>query len=161
MDRVDVLDRVLAALAESETRFCVIGGVAVNAYVEPVVTLDLDLVIVSADLPNLEARLQDLRIERFPHSLNISGQGSDLRIQVQMDPRYQPFLARATARDVLGLSLPVAALEDVLQGKLWAVQDAERRASKRQKDLADIARLIETYPDLRERVPEDVRRKLL
>jgi len=33
------------------------------------------------------------------------------------------------------------AIEDVLQGKLWAVQDTQRRASKRQKDLADIAEL--------------------
>jgi hypothetical protein len=57
----------------------------------------------------------------------------------------------------LGVALPVAALEDVFQGKLWAV----RRASKRQKDLADIARLIEAYPALRDRVPEDVARKSL
>jgi hypothetical protein len=38
---------------------------------------------------------------------------------------------RLTSR--LGVTLPVAALEDVFQGKLWAVQDADRRASKRQK----------------------------
>jgi hypothetical protein len=59
------------------------------------------------------------------------------------DPRYQAFITRAASRSVLGVTLPVAALEDVFQGKLWAVQDADRRASKRQKDLADIARLIE------------------
>jgi len=54
------------------------------------------------------------------------------------------------------LRLPVAAPEDVLQGKIWAVQDAERRPSKRQKDLADIARLLEAQPALRERVPAEV-----
>jgi hypothetical protein len=43
--------------------------------------------------------------------------------------------------------LPVASLDDPLQGKLWAAQDATRHPSKRQKDLADIACLkpIHTY----------------
>lgn len=62
---------------------------------------------------------------------------------------------------MLGLLLPIAAIEDVLQGKLWAVQDPTRRASKRQKDLADIARLLEVAPELRGRVPEAVREKLV
>jgi hypothetical protein len=59
------------------------------------------------------------------------------------------------------LRLPVAPVEDVLQGKLWAVLDPARRASKRQKDLADIARLLEAYPDLRDQVPSEVLAKLL
>lgn len=159
-DAADVLGRALDLLRRLGVRFCVIGDVAVNAYVKPVVTLDLDLVIVSADAFEIEQHLEGFRLERFPHSLNISAPGSDLRIQIQTDPRYQAFVERAAPLEVLGLTLPVAALEDVLQGKLWAVQDPERRASKRQKDLADIARLIEQYPQLRARVPEDVLQKL-
>ena len=57
--------------------------------------------------------------------------------------------------------LPVAKIEDVLHGKVWAVQDPTRRASKRQKDLADIARLLETDPILREEVPDDVLARLV
>jgi hypothetical protein len=34
--------------------------------------------------------------------------------------------------------------------------DPARRPSKRQKDLADIARLLEAYPALRENVPTEV-----
>jgi hypothetical protein len=68
---------------------------------------------------------------------------------------------RAERRDVLGLTLPVARVEDVLQGKIWAVQDRMRRPSKRQKDLADIARLLESYPDLRNDVPREVLALLL
>ena len=49
----------------------------------------------------------------------------------------------------------------MLQGKLWAVQDPTPRASKRQKDLADIVRLIEAYPHLGDRVPGDVLAKLV
>jgi hypothetical protein len=39
--------------------------------------------------------------------------------------------------------------------------DPERRASKRQKDLADIARLLEHRPDLRAHVPELVLDRLV
>jgi hypothetical protein len=62
---------------------------------------------------------------------------------------------------VLGVTLPVAAIEDILQGKIWAAEDTTCRASKRQKDLADIARLLEEQPALRARVPESVRQRLV
>jgi hypothetical protein len=62
---------------------------------------------------------------------------------------------------VLGVPLRVARVEDVLRGKVWAASDSTRRASKRQKDLADIARLIEAYPDLRTSVPAELLQRLL
>jgi Nucleotidyl transferase AbiEii toxin, Type IV TA system len=68
---------------------------------------------------------------------------------------------RAAPRDVLDLPLPVAAAEDVLTGKIWAAIDLEPRASKRQKDLADIARLIENYPELRNQVPPEILDRLI
>jgi hypothetical protein len=34
-------------------------------------------------------------------------------------------------RDVVGLQLPIASLEDVLQGKIWAALDLGCRPSKR------------------------------
>ena len=133
-----------------------------NAYVEPVVSLDLDVVIASDHLAKVESLLdKTFDVERFPHSLNVSGRDSDLRIQIQLDPRYGAFVDRATTREVLGLRLPVAAADDVLRGKVWAVQDLGRRGSKRQKDLADIARLVESYPELRATVPADVLARLV
>ncbi len=56
----------------------------------------------------------------------------------------------------LGYRLSVAALEDVLRGKVWAYSDEERRQSKRQKDLADILRLVETHPHLKDRLPPEI-----
>ena len=50
--------------------------------------------------------------------------------------------------------MPVAVLEDLLQGSVWAAQDTNGRASKRQKDLADIARILESFPHLRSAVPD-------
>ena len=62
-------------------------------------------------------------------------------------------------KDVMGYKMKVAAIEDVLQGKIWAYSDEQRRKSKRQKDLADIFRLIETYPHLKDLLPESLKNK--
>lgn len=162
MDESDFLNRILAVLKEAGIRYCVIGGQAVNAYVEPLVSLDLDLVVATDQLGDLEGHLAPpFQVQRHAHSLNASAPGSDLRVQFQTDPRYSAFYERAQMRTVLGVDLPVACLEDVLQGKVWAVQDPSRRPSKRQKDLADIARLLELRPDLRGHVPEPVQAQLL
>ena len=161
-DHADFLSRVIELLSGHAIRYCVLGGQGVNAYVDPVVSLDLDVVIAVEQLPEVERLLgKEFAIERFPHSINVSARGSDLRLQLQTDPRYEAFLAKATVRDVLGVPLPVASLEDVLQGKIWAALDPSRRASKRQKDLADIARLIESYPHLRQRVPDELLARLV
>jgi hypothetical protein len=140
----------------------VVGGQAVNAYAEPLVSLDLDGAI-AVDQPALVETLlgQAIIVEPFPQGLNVSLPGSDLRVQVQTDPRYAAFVDRADVRAVLGLQLPVGSLGDVLQGKVWTAMDATRRPSKRQKDLAEIARLLESYPDLREGVPAEVLARLL
>ncbi len=160
-DQADFLERLVGLLREHNIRFCVIGGHAVNAYVEPVVTLDLDIVVATDQVDRVEALLAShFQVKRFAHSMNVSAPGSDLRVQIQTDPRYTPFVDRASEKAVLGIVLPVASLEDTLQGKVWAVQDPRRRASKRQKDLADIARLLEAYPELRTRVPQEILRRL-
>jgi hypothetical protein len=44
---------------------------------------------------------------------------------------------------------------------VWAALDETRRASKRQKDLADISRLLEAHPKLRSRVPQSLLDRLL
>ena len=57
----------------------------------------------------------------------------------------------------MGYVMKVASLENVLQGKIWAYLDKERRASKRQKDLADIFRIIEKYPTLKKLLPKKIK----
>ncbi|HEX9688198.1 MAG TPA: nucleotidyl transferase AbiEii/AbiGii toxin family protein [Thermoanaerobaculia bacterium] len=161
-DRADFLEELIGLLESHAVSYCVVGGQGVNAYVDPVVSLDLDLAIAAREAPRLESLLREhFRVESFPHSLNVSQTGSDLRVQIQTDPRYAEFVDRAERRDVLGLTLPVARVEDVLQGKIWAAGDRARRPSKRQKDLADIARLLESYPRLRDVVPEEILARLI
>ena len=127
----------LIRICESFGPYCLIGGLAVNCYVEPVYTLDADIVVISANLDRVAS-----------HSLNASAPRSDLRIQFITDTRYQAFLERANDAEVLGVSACVASLQDVAQGKLWAYSDPTRRLSKRKKDELDLIRLAEAYPKL-------------
>jgi hypothetical protein len=161
LDKSNLLEEVFALLQDNRVRFRVIGGQAVNAYVEPLVSLDLDLAVAVDQVDQVrELMRKHFQVEAFPHSLNISSVGSNLRVQFQTDPRYSDFVDRASIREVLGLRLPVAAVEDVLQGKMWAASSSERRDMKRKKDLFDIARLLESYPHLKARVPEDILHQL-
>ena len=70
----------LIEACESFGPYCLIGGLAVNCYVEPVYTLDADLVVVAVNLPTLAARVCP---------------ASKLRIQFTTDERYQSFLGRS------------------------------------------------------------------
>jgi hypothetical protein len=162
MDHSNLLENLIELLRKNDVRFCVIGGQAVNAYAEPLVSLDLDLAVAVDQIDKVDALLdQYFTLKRFSHSLNVTIPDSDVRVQIQTDERYGSFIERASPRFILGLELPVASVEDVLQGKIWAVSDSGRRGSKRQKDLADIARLLENYPHFRSLVPQEILERLL
>jgi hypothetical protein len=156
----DLLALLLRLLSSTSSDYCIIGGLAVNAYVEPVVSLDLDIVVVASqiDLVCREATAAGLKVEKFSHSVNLTSTRSDLRIQIQTDERYQQFINRGESKTILGYEMRVASIEDVFQGKVWAYSDSTQRRSKRQKDLADILRLVETYPHLASRLPENIRK---
>jgi hypothetical protein len=155
----DIIQMLLNIIARIETPYCIIGGLAVNAYADPVVSLDLDIVVIAHHIEELctKAVAAGLQVERFEHSINLSSSISHLRIQLQTDAQYQEFIPRSERKNVLGYEMMVATIEDVITGKLWAYMDQTRRKSKRQKDLADITRLVETHPDLLMRLPDSVR----
>jgi len=157
----DVIQLFIDGLSTSNADYCVIGGLAVNAYAEPVVSLDLDIIVAVENIETVCNTLEaHFKIERFAHSVNFSTDKSDLRIQLQTDPRYQNFINRAKEQNVLGYKLKVASVEDVLQGKIWAYSDEQRRKSKRQKDLADIVRLLEVYPALADLLPLSIKERI-
>jgi hypothetical protein len=95
-----------------------------------------------------------IKAHRF--SANLEGKGQ-LAIQVTTDPRYAEMAERSSLTDLLGMRLPVAALEDSFQGKLWAWSDPERRPLKRRKDELDLLRLVEAWPELKAKLPEGLR----
>lgn len=48
--KTDIIQTLLDILAETGSRYCLIWDLAVNAYVEPVVSLDLDIVVTVQDV---------------------------------------------------------------------------------------------------------------
>jgi hypothetical protein len=152
----------VVGICEALGPYCLVGGLAVNCYVEPVFTLDADFVLVSDKLAELKAEVsrRGFATQEFPHPLNAQAKESELRIQFTTDRRYQSFPQRAARREVLGVQVRVAALDDLVQGKLWAFADPERRLTKRKKDELDLLRLAEKYPHLKERYPPELRLQL-
>jgi hypothetical protein len=148
----------LVSILNRRGAWCLIGGLAVNCYVEPVYTLDADVVVIASELPAIKNELikAGFSVEEFPHSLNARMSKSDLRIQFSLDPRYQDFVNHTTVRDVLGQNVPVASLENVVRGKIWAWSDKRRRVSKRKKDELDLIRILEAYPELRHTMPQEI-----
>lgn len=138
--------------------WCLIGGLAVNHYVEPIYTMDADVIIVAA---NLAAIQQDLtaagfRVKVFAHSVNATKAESKLSLQFTTAARYQPFIERAQLAEVLGCMVPVASLPDIIKGKVWAWSDPTRRLSKQMKDELDLVRIGERYRDLRHLLPDQI-----
>lgn len=150
--------------------YCLVGGLAVDCYVEPIYTADVHAVVIAARMDDLKRELIQscFSVDEFPHSLNARAPASELRIQFTSDPRYQPFLGRAQEKEVLGVRVSVAKLEDLVQGKLWAFLDPERRLTNfgasalatRKKDELDLLRLAEAYPHLRDLYPPELRTQL-
>ena len=150
----DALVRIL----NKNKPWCLIGGLAVNCYVEPVYTIDADIVIVADRLRQIcdEMERAGFEIQKFEHSINAKRGASQLRVQFTTDARYQEFLTNTEKREVLGQQVPVATLENIVLGKVWAWKDQSRRASKRKKDELDLLRIAEAYPKLREKIPAEI-----
>ena len=107
-----------------------------------------------AGLPALDFRLE------HQSELSEEEQMRKVSVQISTEEVYREFPARSVQADIHGILMRVASLPDTLQGKILAYRDAERRASKRQKDLLDITRLVEAHPKLKKILPADVARKI-
>ncbi|MEP6708403.1 MAG: hypothetical protein ABJC05_12830 [Pyrinomonadaceae bacterium] len=153
---------LLVSILNKHGWWCLIGGLAVNCYVEPVYTLDADVVVAAAEAESIRNDLSasGFSIQEFPHSINARMLGSELRIQLSTDPRYQDFLQDTQIKEVLGEQVPVASLSKLVQGKIWAWKDDSRRATKRKKDELDLMRILEAYPETRSSMPEEISKQV-
>ena len=153
---------LVETLERREIPWCMIGGLAVNHWAEePMATADVDLVIALERVEEAVKSLSEAGFvsERFKWSINLKGH-SKVSVQISTEDFYREFPARSVAADIHGILMRVAGREDTLRGKLQAYADTERRPSKRQKDLLDIARMVEAHPDLGAQVPADILDKL-
>ncbi len=158
----DDVMRLVDCLERNDIKWCAIGGVAVNHWAEePMVTQDVDFAVTTEDIE----RVYDLLVnagftgEKHQWSINFKGR-SKISIQMSTGDVYLSFPERSVPADVHGILLRVASLEDTLKGKILAWGDTKRRQSKRLKDFADIARLVESHPKLWAMLPENLQNQI-
>lgn len=158
----DDVMRLVDCLERADVAWCAIGGVAVNHWAEQsMVTQDVDFVVAAETIEQTVSTLEEagFHCERFDWSINFKGR-STVSFQLSTEDFYRDFPSRAVPADVHGILLRVACLEDTLKGKIKAWSDPERRQSKRLKDLADIARLIESHPHLWDMLSADLKQQV-
>jgi len=155
----DDVMRLVNCLERADVAWCAIGDLSVNHWAEqPMVTQDVDFVVAAEAVERIVSFLEEagFRSERFEWSIKFKGR-STVSIQLSTEDFYYDFPSRAVPADVHGILLRVASLEDTLKGKMKAWSEPERRHSKRLKDLADIAPLVEAHPHLWELLTDDLR----
>ncbi|HLA83434.1 MAG TPA: nucleotidyl transferase AbiEii/AbiGii toxin family protein [Thermoguttaceae bacterium] len=158
----DDVMRLIDALERADVLWCVIDGVAVNHWAgQAMVTQDVDFVVAPDFLERAVAALEaaGFRSETFEWSVNFQGR-SAVSMQLSTEDFYRDFASRAVPADVHGILMRVASLQDTLAGKVKAWSDPARRQSKRIKDLADIARLVEAHPELLNSLNDELRQQL-
>lgn len=158
----DDVMRFVNALEKADIVWCAIGGVAVNHWAaEQMVTQNVDFVVAADSIEKAETALVKAGFKKksFDWSINFKGK-SKVSIQLTTEEFYRDFAARGVAADVHGILLRVASVEDTLAWKIRAWSDPTRRQSKRLKDLADIARLIESNPVLWEKLTEELKSQI-
>ena len=150
---------VADVLERAGVPYALIGGVAVQLHtVEPRSTLDIDVAVPRFDDVPREALLAAgfEYTGRHAHSDNWRAPGDGplvTRVAVQFsaeDVGIAEAVARAKSMVLAeGLLLRVATAEDLITLKLAAAGEPQRRASKREHDLADVLALLEAHPQLR------------
>lgn len=158
----DDVMRLVDCLERADIPWCAIGGVAVNHWAdEPMVTQDVDFVVAAESIENAVALLEaaGFAATRFDWSVNFKGT-SKVSLQLSTEDFYRDFASRSVPADVHGILLRVASLRDTLAGKIKAWNTADRRQSKRIKDLGDISRLVESHPELWAELPPDLQSEI-
>ena len=155
------LENIIDIIKSKDIPYCIIGGLGVNAYAEPVVTLDCDIVVLIDKLSELINELElHYKIKKFEHSIKIYHKDSDLRIQIQTSSNIQNYLKDAEYKNVLGYNLRVASIENIFKGKINAATNPKRRRDKRSNDITSILRLIDVKPELKYMLSKELKEEL-
>jgi hypothetical protein len=163
--RTDDVMRLVDCLERADVAWCAIGGIAVNHWAEQtMVTQDVDFVVTVESVERVVSLLEEAgfraeRLESRRAGINFQGR-SALAFQLSTEDFYRDFPSRAVAANVNGILLRVACLEDTFKGKIKAWSQPQRRQSKRLKDLADIARLVEAHPHLRDMLTDELKKQV-
>jgi Uncharacterised nucleotidyltransferase len=125
------LKKAVAALREADVPFLLAGGLAVWARGGPEVRHDLDFVIKPEDADRALAVLRDagMQPEKPPEEWLHKAWDGDVLIDLIFAPRglevTDEVIERGELLHVVGITIPVMAIEDVLATKLMALHEHE------------------------------------
>lgn len=163
LEEGDLKERPLRLLADLLARervpYALIGGVAIQLHTsEPRSTLDIELAILTYRQVPADA-LRGAGFEhtgRHEHSDNWQAPGVgplQQRTAVQFSAEEPGIAAAVEHAEVLdlggGTSVRLATVPDLIELKLLAAEEPQRRPSKREHDVADVLALLEEHPSLR------------
>jgi hypothetical protein len=125
------LKKAVAALRDAEVPFLLAGSLAVWARGGPETRHDLDLVLRQDDAERALQVLEDagMRPEKPPEEWLYKAWDGDVQIDLIFHPRGlevdDEVVERGEFLHVLGITIPVMSIEDVLATKLLALNDHE------------------------------------
>jgi hypothetical protein len=155
------LKKAVAALREAGVPYLLAGSLAVWARGGPETRHDLDFLIKPEDAERALAALEEagMRPEKPPEEWLHKAWDGEVLIDLIFQPRgldvTDEVLARGDVQHVLGISIPVMAIEDVLATKLRALDEHEldytsvlriSRAVREQIDWDHLRRLCDGWP---------------
>jgi hypothetical protein len=144
------LKLVVDLLTERRIPYAIIGGMALQVYVEdPRTTVDIDIAVRSREeIPRSELeRLGFKHTGSFEHYENFRSPDK-IMVQFSAEPECAGVVHRAVVHDALDREICFITPVDLVRAKLRAAEDPARRTSKRFIDFADIKTLFEEHPDL-------------
>ena len=155
------MKKTAGALRDAGIPFALGGGLAVWARGGPKTEHDVDFFVKPEDAERAQGVLAKagLRAERPPEGWLLKAWDDDILVDLIYEPRGGPiddeFLARAEELDVYAVTMPVAALEDVIVTKLLAINEQNfdfsgpleiARAVREQLDWDEIRRRTDSSP---------------
>lgn len=149
-------------LAEADTPYAIIGGIALQVHQEePRTTIDIDVAVATyGQLPRTQLEAAGFVLTgRFSHSENWIGPDGT-PVQFTDDAALVEAISRAEEIMLDDIRLRIISRVDLLHEKLRAASDPARRRSKRLQDLADVQGLIEATPELKHELTVDERAML-
>lgn len=142
----ETVKEVLRRLNEAGIRYCLVGGLALAYHSIPRLTQDVDILVLSEDVPQVQKLFQG-HLQRGTAVVQIFQIG-DTRIDViPANLRAKRTAVLNAVEEVMDeLPVKVVGLRDLILLKLWAAPERPERA-KRLRDEADVVELIEYNAD--------------
>jgi len=151
-------------ICKKNSEYCLIGGLALNSYVEPVFTADADFAIAADDIDKLKDAFKEagFKFKKNKYDIEISFAGSVLKVHLTYDKQYQNFAKNAKDGKLFNeIDVKIADIKDLILGKSWTWADPYRKATKRTKDKLDLMRIHEEIPSVRELIPKAIVEELI